>query len=90
MWERNRQYRLVPDNTPPLFGTRGRLILDIAVSSNYIYRFIYFFSLFYSTGDPTERYKPGGIATKSNGLQLQKRQLSLFFSHCSIKGLSKK
>ena len=59
---------LVPDNTlhlshtPPYFGTLGSLILDIDISAYSIYWFQYFFSLFYSTGEPTDRDKPWGVS----------------------------
>ena len=41
----------------PWFGTRGRLIVDIAVSPCSVYLFLY---LFYSTGEPATGDKPGG------------------------------
>ena len=49
-------YRLVPDynvhkgaNHPP-FGTQGRLIFDVAIAPCTISCFLYFFSIFYSSG----------------------------------------
>ena len=67
--------------TPPLFGTQGNLILDIAIATYSIYLFIYFFSLFYSTGEPVDGDKLGGVATKYNVLQHQKLQLALSLYH---------
>ena len=43
----------------PSFGTQGRLILDIDIDPYYIYRFLYLFSLFYSTGEPAARDQAG-------------------------------
>ena len=60
-------------NTPPLFGTQGRLILDIAIATYSIYQFQDLFSLFYSTGEPTDWDNPGGVSTTPNGLYHQKR-----------------
>ena len=54
----NKYTGLVPDDTvhkgttPPFFGTRSNLILDIAIAPYSIYNFLYLFSLFYSTGEP--------------------------------------
>ena len=65
---------MVPDDTihkgttPPLFGTLVSLILDIAIAPYSIYCFLYFFSLFFSSGDPTAGDKSGGAAATSNGL----------------------
>ena len=52
----------------PSFGTQGRLILDIDIDPYYIYRFLYLFSLFYSTGEPATRDQAGGAATTSSNL----------------------
>ena len=67
-------YWPVPDDTVhmgtniPSFGTQVRLILDVAISPYSIYLFIYFFSLFYSIGEPAAGDNPGGAAATSNGL----------------------
>ena len=74
--------------TPPSFGTRGILILDIDIATYSIYRFKYFFSLFYSTGEAAEVNKPGGVLEKSNGLQHQKRKLAIFLSYLLDKGVT--
>ena len=68
-------------HTPPLFVTQGSLILYIDIATYSINGFLYFFSLFYYTGEPTERDKPGGITTTYNDLQHQKRQLALGLYH---------
>ena len=77
-------------HTPPSFVKQGSLILDISIAPYYIYLFLYFFTIFYSTGEPAGKDKPEGIATTSNDLQHQKRQLTIGLYHCSIRGLSKK
>ena len=43
--------RLLPT---PSFGTRGSLILDIAIVTYSIHQFLYLFSLLYSTGEPMD------------------------------------
>ena len=64
---------LVPDDTlhlsqtPALFGTRGSLILDIAIASYSITRFLYYISIFYSTGENVAENKPGGASPTPNG-----------------------
>ena len=78
------------NHTPPSFGTRGRLILDIPIATYSIYRYIYFFSLFYSTGEPANGDKPRDVVTTLNGLLRHKMQLALGLYHCLIRGLSKK
>ena len=87
---------MVPDNTvhlrhtPPSFVTRGSLILDIHVTPYYIHQFLYFFSLFHSTGESATRDNPWGITTRFSGLYHQKWNLALCLSHLSIKGLIQK
>ena len=48
--------------TPALFGTQGSLILDIAIASYSITHFLYYISIFYSTGENAAGYKQGGSA----------------------------
>ena len=87
---------LVPDDTAHLShtslscGTQGIIILDIAIAPYYIYRSQDSFSLFDSTGETADGYKPGGVATTTNGLQNQKQQLTLFLSHLLDKGVIQK
>ena len=76
-------------HTPPSFGTRGGLILNIAVDPYSIYQF-QFFPLVYSTGEPVTGSKPGGVSTTFNGLQHQNRHFALGLYHCSIRGLLQK
>ena len=60
--------RLVPDDTihkgtnPPLFETQVSLILDIAIASYSITHFLYYISIFYSTGENAAGDKPRGAA----------------------------
>ena len=76
--------------TPPSFGTQGRLILGITSDTYSIYRFQYLFSLFYSTGEPADVYKPGGVVVTSNSLQHYKLKFAIFLSHFLDKGVIQK
>ena len=77
-------------HTPSSFVTWGILILDTAIAPYSIYRFQYLFPLFYSTCEPADGDKTGGVATTSNVLQHQKGQLTLFLSHFLDKGVIQK
>ena len=54
--------------TPAFFGTQGSLILDIAVASYSITHFLYYISIFYSTGENAAGDKPrGATPTQRDG-----------------------
>ena len=66
-------YELVPDDTvhivttPPLYGTRCRLILDICIDSYSTNCFYYSFSIFYSTVETVAGYRTRSAAPTPNG-----------------------
>ena len=76
---------------PPSFGTRGRIILDVAIAYFYNTCFSFYSSLFYSTSETMARYKLGEAAPTPNGRLCRKcHPLKIGISHCSKRGLQKK